>query len=212
MKALTLWQPWATLVAIEAKRYETRSWYSGHRDWLAIHAAAKSPGWALALAKKDPFASALSDVGVFALPSGVIVAVCKVAAEVQMREGIIAKMSQREKAFGDWQLGRYAWGLTNVHRVEPPIPARGRQKLWDWDAPPEVLALLVDDDLAAMCGQTVICPKCHRAVRIRKDGRLPKHNMHVGRGWMRGVAPCPARETFPMEWRGFEPPRTPCNA
>ena len=28
MKALTLTQPWATLVAMAAKQVETRSWYS----------------------------------------------------------------------------------------------------------------------------------------------------------------------------------------
>jgi hypothetical protein len=26
MKAITLWQPWASLIAIGAKKYETRSW------------------------------------------------------------------------------------------------------------------------------------------------------------------------------------------
>ncbi len=39
MKALTLWQPWATLVAIGAKRVETRSWSTSYRGPLAIHAA-----------------------------------------------------------------------------------------------------------------------------------------------------------------------------
>lgn len=42
MKALTLTQPWATLVAIGAKRIETRSWRTNYRGLLAIHAAA---GW-----------------------------------------------------------------------------------------------------------------------------------------------------------------------
>lgn len=39
MKALTLTQPWATLVAIGAKRIETRSWATSYRGPLAIHAA-----------------------------------------------------------------------------------------------------------------------------------------------------------------------------
>lgn len=39
MKALTLTQPWATLVAIGAKRIETRSWSTSYRgDLLLIHA------------------------------------------------------------------------------------------------------------------------------------------------------------------------------
>lgn len=39
MRAITLTQPWATLVAIGAKRIETRSWSTTYRGPLAIHAA-----------------------------------------------------------------------------------------------------------------------------------------------------------------------------
>jgi hypothetical protein len=42
MKALTLWQPWASLLACGAKKYETRSWATSYRGLIAIHAAAKS--------------------------------------------------------------------------------------------------------------------------------------------------------------------------
>src|SRR3954451_22243677 len=41
--ALTLTQPWATLVAIGAKQIETRSWGTSYRGWLAIHAAKGYP-------------------------------------------------------------------------------------------------------------------------------------------------------------------------
>lgn len=36
--ALTLHQPWAHLVAIGAKQFETRSWSTPYRGWLIIHA------------------------------------------------------------------------------------------------------------------------------------------------------------------------------
>ena len=39
MKALTLWQPWASLVALGVKTIETRSWSTTYRGPLAIHAA-----------------------------------------------------------------------------------------------------------------------------------------------------------------------------
>jgi hypothetical protein len=39
---LSLWQPWASLWAIQAKKYETRSWATRYRGQIAIHAAAKS--------------------------------------------------------------------------------------------------------------------------------------------------------------------------
>lgn len=41
MRCLTLTQPWATLVAIGAKRIETRSWSTSYRGPLAIHAGKK---------------------------------------------------------------------------------------------------------------------------------------------------------------------------
>lgn len=43
MRALTLHQPWATLVAIGAKRVETRSWATTYRGPVAIHAGRHRP-------------------------------------------------------------------------------------------------------------------------------------------------------------------------
>ena len=40
MKALSVWQPWASLLASGAKKYETRSWATHYRGPIAIHAAA----------------------------------------------------------------------------------------------------------------------------------------------------------------------------
>jgi hypothetical protein len=42
MKAISLWQTWATPVAIGAKRFETRDWSTKHRGPIAIYAAKKS--------------------------------------------------------------------------------------------------------------------------------------------------------------------------
>jgi hypothetical protein len=43
MKAITIWQPWASLKACGAKEFETRSWATSYRGPIAIHAAAKKP-------------------------------------------------------------------------------------------------------------------------------------------------------------------------
>lgn len=43
MKALTVRQPWASLIAIGAKRIETRSWRTSFRGPIAIHAAKRRP-------------------------------------------------------------------------------------------------------------------------------------------------------------------------
>lgn len=41
--ALSLWQPWASLIALGVKTIETRSWSTQYRGPLAIHAGAKKP-------------------------------------------------------------------------------------------------------------------------------------------------------------------------
>lgn len=38
MKAVSLWEPWATLVRLKIKRIETRGWSTSYRGPLAIHA------------------------------------------------------------------------------------------------------------------------------------------------------------------------------
>ena len=43
MKALSLTQPWATLVVIGAKRIETRFWHTSYVGPLLIHAAKAIP-------------------------------------------------------------------------------------------------------------------------------------------------------------------------
>ncbi len=49
MKAISLHQPWASLVATGVKTIETRSWSTKYRGPLAIHAAKRQPDQALAL-------------------------------------------------------------------------------------------------------------------------------------------------------------------
>jgi hypothetical protein len=41
MKAITIIQPWATLIAFGEKEFETRSWATNYRGNLAIHAGRK---------------------------------------------------------------------------------------------------------------------------------------------------------------------------
>lgn len=70
MKALTLYQPWAALVAAGAKRIETRSWYTLYRGPLAIHAASSIPREYSGLWLREPFLSALAAAGVVRLGPG----------------------------------------------------------------------------------------------------------------------------------------------
>ena len=93
MRALTLWQPWASLIAEGVKTIETRSWPApkdlvGER--FAIHAAAKMTREQRSIAYADPIGRALNDVGIMlggdcaALPLGAVVATARLAACLPM--------------------------------------------------------------------------------------------------------------------------------
>jgi hypothetical protein len=163
MKALSLTQPWAQLVAIGAKKVETRGWQTAYRGWLAIHATISVPPAARKLCLTEPFGNALTAGGIpgavwtdgqvrgadhRALPLGAIVAVANLHRCGEIRrtpDGQVIVHGQglpitdeRELVFGDYTPGRYGWVLTNVQPLREPIPCRGALGLWD--VPSEVLA------------------------------------------------------------------------
>lgn len=151
MKTLTLWQPWATLVAMEEKRIETRCWSTKYRGKLAIHAAAKfPPKWVGASSRTDPFRDELADVFgarrdrddrygrhvddiLRGLPCGKVLCVVEVTDVAAIDDMLRETLSQRERVFGNYEAGRYAWHLKMVDVLEPPIPAKGSRMLWNWD-------------------------------------------------------------------------------
>ncbi len=187
MKALTLTQPWATLVAIGAKRLETRSWTTTYRGPLAIHAAKTFPTWARGLCvpgpgfARSPFYDALRAAGVRGpvrdrrrcstgdLPLGKIIAVCRLVdvRRITSPEALGCPLGPDEFAFGDFTPGRYAWLLDQVTPLDPPVPARGAQGLWAWRPGPAALpARIVHDHLVDQGG-----PKAAR--RVREEATAP---------------------------------------
>ena len=130
MRFLSLWQPWASLVAIGAKRIETRSWETRYRGLVGIHATAAFPQRARTLCWQPPFASALVAGGVEHpgnLPRGAVLAVVRL---VECRPTGTVRISKDEDAFGDYAAGRFAWLLADIRRLPAPIPAKGMQGLW----------------------------------------------------------------------------------
>jgi hypothetical protein len=60
MKVITVIQPWATLIALGEKKFETRSWATKYRDELGIHAGKKIDKEAC---RREPIRSVLSEHG-----------------------------------------------------------------------------------------------------------------------------------------------------
>jgi len=145
VKALTLYQPHATLAAIGAKKIETRSWPTSYRGPLAIHAAKKSPDEYLNLLFQEPFYSCLKGQKMW---NDYVLATCEL---VEVRQITAAEMSPifagwawgksawvktaQEMAFGYYAIGRWMWFLDNIKILPEPIPAKGMQGLWEWKAP-----------------------------------------------------------------------------
>lgn len=148
MKALSLTQPWATLVANGSKRIETRSWKTSHRGLIAIHASKGFPKAARRLCWNSPFFEALSPLGAHQLPLGAIIATAELVAcsPTNTVWGVTDAFSQpregeSEHAFGDYSDGRYMWFLENVRALPESIPCRGAFSLWE--VPAEIEAQIV---------------------------------------------------------------------
>lgn len=133
MKTLTLWQPWATLIAIDAKHYETRSWPTKYRGPLAIHASLHD--MECDVVKINSFyREAFERAGIESvkdLPFGKVL--CIVDLTDCIRTETVLMLSQAEAAFGDYSPCRFAWKLENLRVLPEPIPARGKQGLWEWN-------------------------------------------------------------------------------
>lgn len=128
MRALTLTQPWASLVAVGAKTIETRSWSTRYRGPLAIHAALNFPQWAVNFAY-DPEIIALVGQAV-GLPRGYILATCHLS-NCLKTEDLRARFGPLLR-FGDFSPGRFGFIFTHIQPLAIPIPARGRLGLWEW--------------------------------------------------------------------------------
>lgn len=146
MKALSLWQPWASLVAAGVKIDETRHWSTDYRGPIAIHAA-KTLDVAGA-----PDHLCLSVFGQFwprTLPSGVVVCIAELYDCVQA-DRIAGYVSRANLAAGNFAPGRFAWRLRNIQALKTPIPVVGRQGLFNW-TPPAALELTPPRDHGAAC-------------------------------------------------------------
>lgn len=136
MKAITLTQPWATLVAIGAKKIETRSWSTKYRGPLAIHAGKGLAGMSetdlLAYFHTTPFAEYLFTAGYKHpghLPRGSVIAIGVLTGVTKITATNPPSETEPEFAFGNYTPGRFAWHIDDVLQIVP-VPARGSLGLW----------------------------------------------------------------------------------
>lgn len=152
MKAITIRQPWASLIALGEKKIETRSWQTKYRGPILIHAGKSVDKKAM---KTLCIKEALERHGINRaedLPTGCIIA----KANLDEVYRIDYYNSYRKKAEGwnvsktndkllvdkfEYELGdyvsdennnRYGWKLSDVEPIKP-IPCKGQLSIWNYE-------------------------------------------------------------------------------
>lgn len=160
MKAISLWQPHASLIP-GPKGLETRSWNTSYRGPLLICAAKKR----LTRWEFFYFINSLIQHGVLAkvvkfllppenlaevqdkfylpeimylatynyLPYGKAVAICDLVATYKTEDLVLSQI-QGFLPFGDFSPKRFAWQLENRRAIEP-FSVRGRQRIFEVEVP-----------------------------------------------------------------------------
>lgn len=140
MKAITIHQPFAELIARGVKTIETRQWKTLHRGPIAIHASSTryrsvdAMVWGTAL-QCAPYRGMRLLCSEFSVPPanyqyGAVIAIAELVGIEPSSQA--TWISKRNRELGDFSPGRYCWYLRDVRRLEQPIPARGTHGLWEW--------------------------------------------------------------------------------
>lgn len=142
MLALSLLQPWASLIAMGEKTVESRNWRTDRKNLrIAIHASKNLSGSDKNLCMCAPFAEVLRAHGHYSwktLPFGAVIATAELVHCIPgkmalnlMRDGKLG--ARYEEEFGNFDGDdRWAWILKDVQVLDRPIPAKGSLGLWQW--------------------------------------------------------------------------------
>ncbi len=137
MKAVSLWQPWASLMAAGLKTIETRDWPTRYRGPLAIHAAKRPMSGDEKYLLCDWMNEGLLPLSWsdFCFPFGAILAIVDLIACVRVEQVTPSRLNE---AFGNYAPGRWAWITRNLRPLARPVPWRGMQGLFE--VPDELVA------------------------------------------------------------------------
>lgn len=147
MKAITLYQPWATLMAIGVKRNETRPrpWY--YLGDVAIHAARLKwdkdvpeyaiPALGVLLKHRNALPGKAENIEEIykALPFGAVVAVVRKTGCLPTVNASAHRGSE-EMILGDYTPGRFYYPTDCCRMLREPVAVNGKQGFWE--LPPEI--------------------------------------------------------------------------
>jgi len=163
MPALTLHQPWASLLALGVKPFETRSWspleryavrqgFVGQR--IAIHAGIKRipdaeykevmkaalASYGASRREASILASVMVDPPYGAvLATGTLIGAHQVVSVTDDGPVLDNGRAIRDDLLGDYSESRWCWEFGDVRPLDEPVPARGFQGIWSWWHDPAVI-------------------------------------------------------------------------
>jgi hypothetical protein len=134
---ISLWQPYASLIFRGWKKHETRKRppplkYVG--GFIGIQATAAFPP--MKLISEELHELCMDEFGCgynHTLPLGAILGAVRLSGGIPTTER--APADDEDRIAGDWRPGRFAWPLSDITPFQTPIPAKGRQSWWFYDAP-----------------------------------------------------------------------------
>lgn len=137
MKAITIKQPWASLIVHGIKDIENRTWRTNFRGRVLIHSSGSyGKKFKVNLTDeqaKEAFTTIAKECMFGCLPFGSIIGSIEIVDCVQNHPSIWADK------------GVYNWVLANPVLFKKPIPAKGRLSFWEYDNLSEDARNVVDD-------------------------------------------------------------------
>ena len=124
MKALTIKEPWATLIIDGYKKYEFRSWKTNYRGKILIHAG---------MSKEKDMLEKFKDYNLNC-SKGMIIGEAFLTDCILVTkefEGALLKIDKT--VYGKPHEMKYAWKLENIIKYDEPIPIKGKLGLWNYE-------------------------------------------------------------------------------
>lgn len=145
MKAISLWEPWASAMAVGLKANETRNRPTQHRGQLAICSAKKIPSAVhvpnavvcLLWDNRSRFPGYHGNMMdlLLSLPFGKVVCVVDVY-DCRPTELEKPQLRDEEIILGDYAPGRWVWKTRDYKKMDFPVPVIGRQGFFN--LPPDI--------------------------------------------------------------------------
>lgn len=134
IKALSIWQPWASLFAAGVKRHHTSYWSTDYRGPIALCAGKTLD---VAGAPEDLCRSVLGARWRDHVPLGQVLAIGRLAS-CRPAERVRCGCTTADLAAGSFLTGNYAWRIEDIRPVRALVGVTGRQGLFNWRQPDDV--------------------------------------------------------------------------